>query len=131
MLFVTNCECLGIQLQLSEYFTYPNTLRSPTCSDNLLPTVIIKFISMGSYFPEVRAFGILNMSTEVTRIYNLQKALTTPSTGDPLPNLDLVPKRDSSTIPYKCLQNRYKSVAIHLKYVLLVLLLRLPKYLGL
>ena len=28
MLFLTNCECLGMQLQLSEHFTYPNTLRS-------------------------------------------------------------------------------------------------------
>ena len=28
MLFLTNYECLGIQLQLSEHFTYPNTLRS-------------------------------------------------------------------------------------------------------
>ena len=31
----------------------------------------------------------------------------------------------------KCLQNLYKSVAIHMKYVLLVLLLSLPMYLGL
>ena len=31
----------------------------------------------------------------------------------------------------KCLQNLYQSVAIHLKYVLLVILLRLLKYLGL
>ena len=31
----------------------------------------------------------------------------------------------------KCSQNLYHSVAIHLKYVLLVLLLRLLKYLGL
>ena len=28
MLFLTNCECLGMQLQLSEHFTYPNTLWS-------------------------------------------------------------------------------------------------------
>ena len=28
MLFLTNCESLGMQLQLSEHFTYPNTLRS-------------------------------------------------------------------------------------------------------
>ena len=28
MLFLTNYECLGMQLQLSEHFTYPNTLRS-------------------------------------------------------------------------------------------------------
>ena len=28
MLFLTICECLGMQLQLSEHFTYPNTLRS-------------------------------------------------------------------------------------------------------
>ena len=31
----------------------------------------------------------------------------------------------------KCLQNLYQSVAIYLKYVLLVRLLRLPKYLVL
>ena len=31
----------------------------------------------------------------------------------------------------KCLQNVYQSVAIHLKYVLLVLLIRLLMYLGL
>ena len=28
MLFLTICECLGMQLQLSEHFTYPNTLQS-------------------------------------------------------------------------------------------------------
>ena len=81
---------------------------------------------MGSYFPEVRAYGTLNNSTEVTAYY-LQNALTTPFHWRPFTQF----KRDSSTIPYKCLQNLYQSVAIHLKYVLLVLLLRLLKYLTL
>ena len=35
--------------------------------------ILIKFISMGSYFPEVRAFGTLNKSTEVTRLIMYKK----------------------------------------------------------
>ena len=40
-------------------------------------------------------------------------------------------KRSAKTVRKQvteCLQNLYKSVGIHLKYVLLLLLLRLPKY---
>ena len=53
----------------------------------------IKFISMGSYFPEVRAFGILNKSTEITRLVICKKLDHSHSINDPLPSLYFVPTR--------------------------------------
>ena len=46
--------------------------------------MLTKFISIGSYSPEVCAFGTLIMSTKSVKPYNLQNALTTPQ-NDPLP----------------------------------------------
>ena len=45
--------------------------------------MLIKFISIGSYSPEVGAFGTLNSLLKCLA-YNLQNALTTPQ-NDPLP----------------------------------------------
>ena len=52
--------------------------------------MLTKFISKGSYSPEVRAFGTLITTTEVFRP---AKSIEHDSIGDPLPNFDFVPKQ--------------------------------------
>ena len=92
--------------------------------------MLTKFVSIGSYSPEVRTFGTLITSTKVFSLIIICKSLCQ---NDPLPrDLDYVPR--DLTILYLeivdskhkqvrgCLQNLCQSVAIHLKYVLLVLL---------
>ena len=89
--------------------------------------MLTKFVSIGSYSPEVRTFGTLITSTKVFSLIIICKSLLQ---NDPLPTyvirdlmilyldiVDSVHKQVSG-----CLQNLYQSVAIHLKYVLLVLL---------
>ena len=46
--------------------------------------ILIKFISIGSYFPEKRTFGTLITTTIVFRLV-LQNYLTMPPINDPLP----------------------------------------------
>ena len=89
-----------------------------------------KFVSIGSYSPEVRTFGTLITSTKEFSLIIICKSLTQ---NDPLPRDfrpctqrfdDHLPKNVDSIHKQVrgCLQNLYQSVAIHLKYVLLVLL---------
>ena len=92
--------------------------------------MLTKFVSIGSYSPEVRTFGTLITSTEVISLIIICKVFD--KTILYLKILDNVPR--DLTILYLeivdsihkqvrgCLQNLYQSVAIHLKYVLLVLL---------
>ena len=91
--------------------------------------MLTKFVSIGSYSPEVRIFGTLITSTKV---FSLMQAKVFDKTILYLEILDYVTR--DLTILYLdivdsihkqvrgCLQNLYQSVAIHLKYVLLVLL---------
>ena len=89
--------------------------------------MLTKFISIGSYSPEVRTFGTLITSIKV---FNL--IIVFDKTILYLDILDHVP-RDLMNLYLEivdsihkqvrgCLQNLYQSVAIHLKNVLLVLL---------
>ena len=85
--------------------------------------MLTKFVSIGSYSPEVRTFGTLITSTKV---FSLDKTILYLEILDYVPRdltilyLDIV---DSIHKQVRgCLQNLYQSVAIHLKYVLLVLL---------
>ena len=92
--------------------------------------MLTKFVSIGSYSPEVRTFGTLITSTKVFSLIIICKIFD--KTILYLEILDYVPR--DLTILYLeivdsihkqvkgCLQNLYQSVAIHLKYVLLVLL---------
>ena len=89
--------------------------------------MLTKFVSIGSYSLEVRTFGTLITSTKVFSLI-----IICDKTILYLDILDYVPR--DLTILYLgivdsihkqvrgCLQNLYQSVAIHLKYVLLVLL---------
>ena len=89
--------------------------------------MLTKFVSIGSYSPEVYTFGTLITSTKV---FSLAKVFD--KTILYLEILDYVPR--DLTIVYLeivdskhkqvrvCLQNLCQAVAIHLKYVLLVLL---------
>ena len=52
-----------------------------------------KVISIGSYSPEVHDFGILITCTKVFRPIICKKFRPRHSVGDPLPNLDFVPKQ--------------------------------------
>ena len=53
--------------------------------------MLTKFVSKGSYSPEVRVLGTLITTTEVFR--PAKSIEHDPSIGDPLPNLDFVPKQ--------------------------------------
>ena len=101
--------------------------------------MLTKFVSIGSYSPEVRTFGTLITSTKVFSLIIICKSLWQ---NDPLPSdfrlctqrfYDPLPRncRPIHTQVRGCLQNLYQSVAIHLKYVLLVLLECLPQCLVL
>ena len=91
--------------------------------------MLTKFVSIGSYSPEVHTFGTLITSTKV---FSLISAKVFDKTILYLEILDHVPR--FFTILYLeivdsihkqvrgYLQNLYQSVAIHLKYVLLVLI---------
>ena len=52
-------------------------LKSPQKSTETSNRMLTKFVSIGSYSPEVRTFGTLITSTKVFS-YNLQNSLTTP-----------------------------------------------------
>ena len=92
--------------------------------------MLTKFVSIGSYSPEVRTFGTLITSTKVFSLIIIKKVFD--KTILYLEILDYVPR--DLTILYLqivdskhkqvrgCLQNLCQSVAIHLKYVLLVLI---------
>ena len=90
--------------------------------------MLTKFVSIGCYSPEVRTFGTLITSTKVFSLIIICKILRQ---NDAIEILDYVP-RDLTIlyleiVDYKhkqvrgCLQNLCQSVAIHLKYVVLVL----------
>ena len=91
--------------------------------------MLTKFVSIGSYSPKVRTFGTLITSTKV---FSLLICKIVDKTILYLAILDYVPR--ALTILYLeivdskhkqvrgCLQNLCQPVAIHLKYVLLVLL---------
>ena len=93
--------------------------------------MLTKFVSIGSYSPEVRIFGTLITSTKVFSLIIICKSLCQ---NDPLPrDLRLWTQRFEDPLHLEivdsihkqvrgCLQNLCQSVAIHLKYVLLVLL---------
>ena len=92
--------------------------------------MLTKFVSICSYSPEVRTFGTLITSTKVFSLIIIKNVFD--KTILYLEILDNVPR--DLTIVYLeiidskhkqvrgCLQNLCQSVAIHLKYVLLVLL---------
>ena len=89
--------------------------------------MLTKFVSIGSYSPEVRTFGTLITSTKVFSLIIICKSLCQ---NNPLPR-DFRPctQRVDNPLPRNCrlqvrgwLQNLCQSVAIHLKYVLLVFL---------
>ena len=92
--------------------------------------MLTKFVSIGSYSPEVRTFGTLIMSTKVFSLIIICKILRQ---NDPLPReFRLCTQRFDNPLPrivdsiHKqvrgCLRTLYQSVAIHLNYVALVLL---------
>ena len=86
--------------------------------------MLTKFVSIGSYSPEVRTFGTLITSTKMFSLIIIKKVFD--KTILYLEILDYVPR--DFTILYLeivdsvrgCLQNLCQSVAIHLKYVLLM-----------
>ena len=92
--------------------------------------MLTKFVSIGSYSPEVCTFGTLITYTKVFSV--IKSAKVFDKTILYLDILDYVPR--DFTILYLeivdsihkqvrgCLQNLYQSVAIHLKYVILALL---------
>ena len=92
--------------------------------------MLTKFVSIGSYSPEVHTFGNLITSTKVFSL--IKSAKVFDKTILYLKILDYVPRYlmilylenvDSIHKQVRgCLQNLYQSVAIHLKYVFLVLL---------
>ena len=98
-----------------------------------------KFVSIGSYSPEVRTFGTLITSTKMFSLIIIKKVFD--KTILYLEILDYVLREltilyleivDSKHKQVRgCLQNLCQSVAIYLKYVLLLLLIRLPKCLVL
>ena len=92
--------------------------------------MLTKFVSIGSYSPEICTFGTLITSTKVFSLIIICKSLD--KTILYLEILDDVP-RDLTILYLEIvdsihkqvrgfLQNLYQSVAIHLKYVLLILL---------
>ena len=99
--------------------------------------MLTKFISIDRYSPEVRTFATLITSTKVFSLIICK----TLCQNDPLPrDFRLFTQRFDDYLPRDltiiyleivdsihkqvrgCLQNLFQSVAIHLKYVLLVLL---------
>ena len=80
--------------------------------------MLTKFVSIGSYSPEIRTFGTLIMSTKVFSLIIICKSLCplprdfrlcTQQFDDPLPkNVDSIHKQVRGY-----LQNLYQSVAIH------------------
>ena len=54
--------------------------------------MLTKFVSIGSYSPEVRTFGTLITSTKYLVFYNLQNSSTMPQTILYLEILDSVPR---------------------------------------
>ena len=86
--------------------------------------MLTKFASIGSYSPEVRTFGTLTTSTEVfSLIIIFDKTILYLEILDYVPrDLTILYLEIVDSIHRGCLQNLYQSVAIHLKYVLLVLL---------
>ena len=93
--------------------------------------MLTKFVSIGSYSPEVRTFGTLITSTKVFSLIIICKVF-----DKTILYLEILPRdvpRDLMILYLEivdskhkqvggCLQNLCQSVAIHLKYVLLVLL---------
>ena len=55
----------------------------------LCPQILIKLISIGSYFPKVRAFGTVMTSTEVFRLI-VSKLLTPPLDDLYMENFDAI-----------------------------------------
>ena len=90
--------------------------------------MLTKFVSINSNSPELRTFGTLITSTKVFSLIIIKKVCD--KTILYLEILDYVPRDlaflyleivDSKHKQVRgCLQNLYQSVAIHLKYVLLV-----------